>query len=230
MDSHRRRALVLGAASAALVGGTGCFTLFAGNFASKTERVEGHIVLTDTIQALGRPNKELMETTRLPDAIVFLGVKHTYYVVRGGEQLFKFASHPDLKGVRFGVASSDKSIYMSNEKVWGTINISYGYDGAPLSQSEISALESFRFSRTDQNTNFHKEVEVMGKVYPAIDLDKSNLKPLVRTYDLSFYDPPSTVKKPDWEVIAWLPVALYLDYVTAPAQLMGLIMLGLGAK
>lgn len=225
-----RRALVLGAASAALVGGTGCFTYLAGNFVSKNEQVEGGLVLTDTIQALGKLNKSAMSNTQSNDPIVFLGAKNSYYLVRGGDQLFKFASHPDLKGVRFGIIPSNKSIFMSDGKVWGTIDVSYGDDGAPLSRAEIDALESFRFSRTDRDTDFHKQVEFMGKIYPAVDLGQAGLKPLARTYSLSFYAPPSTVKKPDWDVIALLPAALYLDYATAPVQLMGFILLGLGVK
>ncbi len=121
MDSHRRRALVLGAASAALVGGTGCFTMMSKSKPyTKEVVVPDKELFTDTIQALGQPSDDLLRKINIPSAVVFLGVRHTYFLVEGGEQIMNFANHPDLVGIKFDIIYDNKA-YLKDGVVWGDL-------------------------------------------------------------------------------------------------------------
>jgi hypothetical protein len=223
MDSNRRRALVLGAASSALVGGTGCFTMLVGAPLTKTITTQEKESFTDTIQALGRPDASLLKELNIPDAIVFLGLKHAYFLVEGGDKLFQIAIHPDLIGDKFDIHSR-RDIYIKDDKVWGRVLINYGDKKTPLASHEISALKSLGFTEYFKETYFGLALDFRGGVYPAIDLAKAGVKSLGRTYDLIFMEPGVQTKEIAWDGVAELPLTLALDVVTAPLQVMGFIL------
>lgn len=223
MDSNGRRALVLGAASAALVGGTGCFTTLFGESLSKTAKKGGEVVLSDTVLALGQPSDTLKQALNAPGGVIFLGMKKTYFMLEGGDKILQCARHPDLRGDKFDLPRTT-DIYIKDDKVWGDIHITYGDGLERLSEAEILALKALGFSEVNPGAGFRMQVALRGKVYPAMDLSAAGLGALKKTYGVFFREPEKTVTEPNWDGIKITSVTLALDVVTAPVQLAGLVL------
>jgi hypothetical protein len=220
MDSNGRRALVLGAASAALVGGSGCFTMLSKPYAKKVFIPEKEL-FTDTIQALGRPSESLLKEINIPGAVVFLGVKHAYFLVEGGDKILQFANHPYLAGIKFELVFKQNA-YIKDGMVWGRLYIRYGEKGVLLSSNEIAALKNLGFDLHFEGFFAGISLSFRGKSYPPIDLSKSGFGALKRTYDLTFYEPSTSASEVSWSgILTKLPLTLALDVVTLPIQLIG---------
>ncbi|PUE11090.1 hypothetical protein B9Z51_01840 [Limnohabitans sp. T6-5] len=204
--------------SAALIGGLGCATAIVGSGPNtKTKIIEGAVVLTDDILAFGRPDETMAKAMGKAHAIAFLGKANTYLLVEGGETLLSLTP---LDPARLTLTPDNHRLHIQDKTIWGTLEFTYSTGKTPLSDTETAALKSLKFFRKTPDT-LSLNVSIKGAVYPAISLQGTGFTEMQRARKLSFHAPSTTETKPDLSKIALLPVALVVDVITAPLQLLG---------
>lgn len=223
-SGSRRLALV--AVSAALIGGLGCATTAL--VASSTQRgpsTEGAIAWTDTIVALGRPGPELARKINNPSAMAFLGTEHTYLLVTGGETLANVAK--GLDPARVELTADNHALYVENGATWGHVSLKYSAQpDATFSEDESKKLLTLGFVRRNPKT-FVIDIPVEGKIYPPLVAESDAVQKLSQRRTLVFHNPAVPGGHPSAGNLIALPATLALDIVTAPLQLIGLMILGL---
>lgn len=217
----KRRQLALMGAAAAVVGGFGCATLTVSDRAGRTYSVkEGEVLLNDTIVALGKPDAALAQQICNANAVAFFGKAHTYLLVEGGQALLEFSKRLDSD--KLSLVPDSKTLFMKDQTVWGSVQFIYQGDAAsPLSDGEKSQLKALGFTPMEGNA-MRRHVSIKGAVYPAMKLQGAGPTPLHHQRALVLRAPPTTESKPNLSKYAVLPVALAVDVVTAPVQLLGL--------
>lgn len=218
IQNNSRRFALFGLA-AALVGGLGCATAITGSSLTKTTWKEGDVVLNETILALGKPDDNFAKQIANPNAVAFLGKNNTYLLVEGGDRLMTFAQQLDSN--RVSLVADSKALYLRDKAVWGTLRFTYSAPaGEALTVEEKKNLAKLNFT-TQSSGMYATSVQVKGAVYPAVSIASSGLAQLHQSRELVFHAPPTTETTPNLGNIALLPVAVVVDVVTAPLQLLG---------
>jgi hypothetical protein len=200
---------------------TGCATgtLMYGAPNMKTTVKQGDVVLKDSIIALGKPDDGLAKQIGSADAVVFVGKAQSYLLHQGGDVLLDYAQHLDSN--KLTLITDSNALYLRDKTIWGQLSIAYAMNGAPaLSAEEKAALARLHF-RPNSNGGYTSSVAVRGAVYPAMDLKDKGFTQLQHARDLVFHEPPTTESTPNLGKAALLPVAVAVDVVTAPLQLLG---------
>jgi hypothetical protein len=208
------------AAAAAMIGGIGCATMLtASEPGSRTTTKAGAVVLKDAIQALGKPDAEMIKQIGNPGAVAFFGVTHTYLLIEGGPVLMDYAKRLDSSKVT--LVPDSQSLYVRDSTVWGDLHFTYAAaTGQTLSDDEKATMRALHFALMP-NGSYRSVVSVKGAVYPAVDLKDKGLTQLHHSRDLVFRAPPITETTPNLGKYALLPVAIVVDVVTAPIQILG---------
>ena len=206
------------AVAAALIGGMGCATIMdLDQPNSNIIHKEGDVLLTDSIIALGTPDAALAQSINNPHAVAFLGKAQTYLLVEGGEQILKFAHQ--LDGNKLTLTADSHSLYLRDKTVWGNLRFRYDPNGQVLTEDQETVMRNLGFRK--MGDAYIATVEVKGAVYPALDLQSKGFQALTKPRDLVFRSPPTEEKTPNIAKFALLPVAIGVDIVTAPLQLLG---------
>jgi hypothetical protein len=221
----RRHAVVL-TLSAALIGGLGCATMAVTSGSSNTKVIEGAVVLSDDIIAFGRPDEAMAKQMGKSNAVAFLGKANTYLLVEGGDALLSMAK---LDPARLTLTPDNHRLFMQDKTLWGTLEFSYASDAATASDAEKATFKALNFYRNSPQS-MTRSVSIKGAIYPAIPLQGAVFTEMQKARKLSFRAPSTTETKPDIGKIAMLPVALVVDVITAPLQLLGaaVVLLSLG--
>ena len=225
-EQNRGRRVVLVAVSAAVIGGMGCATTAL--VASSTQRgpsTEGAVAWTDTIVALGRPGPELARKINNPTAMAFLGTEHTYLLVKGGDTLANVAK--GLDPARVELTADNHALFVENGITWGHVSLQYkAQTDGTFATDEASKLSALGFMRRNPKT-FVINIPVEGKIYPPLVAESDAMQKLSQSRTLVFHNPAVPGGHPSAGNLIALPATLALDIVTAPLQLIGLMILGL---
>jgi hypothetical protein len=224
--TRRQSSLII--ASVAMIGGFGCATMVtsSGGFSS-TKVKEGEIVFTDTILALGRPDASMTAAVDNPNVVAFLGRSHTYFLGKGGEKLMSLAQQLDHD--QLVLEPDNHKLYVRGQTIWGSLHLTYtlkfGLQATEVQQERGRLLKLGFFP--GGNGTYASDIAIEGVVRPAVKLPDS-ITTLRRTPDLVFRAPPTTETTPNVGKLAMLPLAIIVDIVTAPIQLLGLLVIGVG--
>ncbi len=227
--NYHRRATALGVSLLALVGGGGCATALTMSGSKGTTITKpGDLVLDDTIVALGRPDAAFAKQINNPRAIAFFGKANTYLLVTGGERLLGFAQ--DLDSKKIALIKDSGMLFLKDKTVWGSLK--FTYTAPSISADEEARLRKAGFTKTANADVYAATVYIQGAVYPAMSLGSQTSGSLHQARELSFRSAPTTETKPDLSKIITLPLAVVVDIVTAPLQLLGFLvfMVGMGAS
>ena len=163
-----------------IAGSLGCATMAASSVGS------GHDndfyfkpVLTDEIVAIGKPDKVLAKEIGQDHAVAFIGLKNTYLLYKGGEELEAIAQLK-LDGKRMDIdAARSYKLYKKDSQVWGELVLTYGR-GEPISAEEQAQLSKGGFYelKGSRNNQYQTKVNIEGLVYPAIKLPSEQMSKL----------------------------------------------------
>lgn len=217
-DQILKRRMALAAAAVAVVGGGACATAvtMANSSKSTTAIKPSGIAISDEIVAYGRPDAEL-ESKLGVKSVAFLGRQHTYLLIEGGDELLGFAQ---LDPTRLMLMPDGQQQYVSKDNViWGALRFRYlpGTEGFTAQEREL--LKRLQFIPID--TYWAKRVSIKGRVLDAVDVSSGQLPDMVKPRKIVFFFPPATETTPNLGAIALLPLAVAVDVVTAPLQLLG---------
>ena len=171
---------------------------------------------TDEIVAIARPDAELAKKLNNPHVVAFLGLKNTYVLLKGGEELEAMAQLP-IDRQRLNVAQS--RVFLKDKQVWGQLTVIYS-DGGSLTATERSVLEQAGFAVIGWAL---KTVSVEGVVYPAMKLSSEQESVLTRHQHVNFFDPSSSDTPSVNTGYLFIPIAVAADVALTP------LYLGLGA-
>ena len=215
---------------AGVAGSLGCATMAA---IDKVERSDSMIhfkpVLTDEIVAIGRPDEALTKELGQEHVVAFIGLKNTYLLNKGGEELERI-SQLKLDGRRMNVHAKDwegSRLYLKDKQIWGWLVLTYG-DTKPISIEEQAELKKSGFSvpKGGMGNVYRKEINIEGVIYPAIKLSDEQMAKLTIHRTFTLYDSGNT-KPPVMGKILKSPlivVGVAADIVLIPVY--GVVVIG----
>ena len=187
-------------------------------------------ILSDEIVAIGRPDAEMSRQLHNDHIVAFIGLKNTYLLFQGGEELERI-SRLNVDKIRIAVdAGANCCLYMKDRQVWGVIALTYGNDGKPVTDQEELELERGGFNKTEGNGGifYQTEVKVEGGVYPALHVPDAASSRLSTHRTINFFNSKDS-KPPKNTGWLMLPIAIGIDVVLLPVYL-GLVPVGLVFK
>jgi hypothetical protein len=219
MKEHWRGVTLLMAFIVLIAGSMGCATMYVSSLISS----HNNPVLTDEIVAIGRPDASLAEKMGQKNAIAFLGMKNTYMLFKGGEELEQIAQG-GLDESRITMSPTNlRSLYLKDQKIWGYGRLVYNGTGE-VSVQEQEKLAKLGFSSSQQPKWYERTVYIEGVVYPAIKLsDKQSL--LKDRIPFELYNSPDAKPPTNYAAVVVLPLAVAVDVVLSPVYLLGLVVL-----
>lgn len=212
-----------------IAGSMGCATMYTASTISSKGRTHDIPVLTDEIVAIGRPDPVLVRELGQKNVVAFLGMKNTYMLFKGGEELEQIAQG-GLEGNRITLDTTHaQHLYLKDKQVWGDLLLTYSGTGkmSPQEQEELARLS---FSpRTDGQNIFERSVSIEGVLYPAIKLSaRQDALRIRRSFTL--YSTQNTQPSTHYAAVALLPLAVAADIVLTPVYLgLGIIAITVAA-
>ena len=219
----RQRIVILSLCCAAAVGGLGCATMYAAN--RDNPRAEKHYnepILTDTICALAIPDESLSEKVG-SDAIAFLGQKHTYLLVQGGDELVRIGR--ELDGEFLTIEGNQRRMFMKDTTIWGEINMTYQIpDELTADAATTNQLIELGFTPRRSGT-YERTTAVKGAIQPPLDI--KDVPAFKKCRDISFFNPPDSSPPPDLDKYVLVPLGVATDIILTPVYLFGILVLAI---
>lgn len=163
-----------------VAGSMGCATMAASNMADRGKKdFYFKPVLSDEIVAIGRPDAALGKSLGQDHVVAFIGLKNTYMLHKGGEELERI-SQLKLEGRHMKLdAEHSRRLFLKDKQVWGEMLLTYGADKT-LTQAEVAELEQGGFTPMPRSNGkvYQKKVAIEGVLYPAIKLSDAQLSKL----------------------------------------------------
>lgn len=103
--------------------------------------------------------------------VAFIGLKNTYLLNKGGEELERIAQLK-LDGKRLDIdAARSQRLYQKDKQVWGELTLTYG-GGLEVTTEEQAELEKAGFATMKgvKNNQYQKKLSIEGMIYPAIKI------------------------------------------------------------
>jgi len=183
-------ALVLGLV-VSVAGSMGCATMAATEAAGHMGEGGGSdpkLVLEDEVVAIGRPDAALAKKLGQEHVVAFIGLKKTYLLNKGGEDLERIAQLK-LDGRRMEVHADEERLYLKDKQIWGDLVLVYG-DPKPISSEEQAELVKGGFSQDiGLKSIYSKRVHIEGVVCPAIKLSDEQMEKLTTHRNFKLYNP-----------------------------------------
>lgn len=218
------RAIVLWLCCAGAVGGLGCATMIAAE--SPNPRAKAHFnkpVLTDSIYALARPDAALAKQIGSPDAIAFLGKRHTYLLVEGGARLESIARELDANAL--SLDGGPRQLFLKDKTVWGTVALRYAPPPATAGDAAATNRLATLGFVADGAGAYRLSLPVKGVVHPPARQKKALPSEFKRPRTVAFYNPPNSSPPPDVSKLVTLPLALVVDVALTPVYVLGFVVL-----
>ena len=227
------RAVVSGAALAALLASSGCATSsLLENNNQVTTKTSSNVLSGDQIVAFGRPAQAL---PKMPNAtMVIVGEKNSYVLTQGGTEMVSLLTNLTPKNIQ---VDNEMKFYVPNNDGYfqGEMKLSYAKLKDEFKRSDYQFFLQNNgkecTSASDQRINAQRfcfSVPVKGAIYPQVSnlsLIQSNYRALSKPYMVSFYTQtqqnqvsrsgPNSAQK-----LVLLPFALAFDVITFPFQLL----------
>ena len=227
------RAVVSGAALAALLASSGCATSsLLENNNQVTTKTSNNVLSEDQIVAFGRPAQAL---PKMPNAtMVIVGEKNSYVLTQGGTEMVSLLTNLTPKNIQ---VDNEMKFYVPNNDGYfqGEMKLSYAKLKDEFKRSDYQFFLQNNgkecTSASDQRINAQRfcfSVPVKGAIYPQVSnlsLIQSNYRALSKPYMVSFYtqtqqnqvsrNGPNNAQK-----LVLLPFALAFDVITFPFQLL----------
>ena len=227
------RAVVSGAALAALLASSGCATSsLLENNNQVTTKTSNNVLSEDQIVAFGRPAQAL---PKMPNAtMVIVGEKNSYVLTQGGTEMVSLLTNLTPKNIQ---VDNEMKFYVPNNDGYfqGEMKLSYAKLKDEFKRSDYQFFLQNNgkecTSASDQRINAQRfcfSVPVKGAIYPQVSnlsLIQSNYRALSKPYMVSFYtqtqqnqvtrNGPNSAQK-----LVLLPFALAFVVITFPFQLL----------
>ena len=176
---------------ALIAGSLGCATMAASSVGSGNDRDFYYKpVLSDEIVAIGKPDAALTKEIGQDHAVAFIGLKNTYMLHKGGEELERIAQLK-LEGRRMDIdAARSYRLYLKDKQVWGELILTYG-GGTAISPEEQTELEKGGFIalKGSRNNQYQRKISIEGVIYPAIKLTNEQMSKLGSRRAFNLYNP-----------------------------------------
>jgi hypothetical protein len=175
-----------------IAGSMGCATMAASQAADAAIGSNHYLkpVLSDEIVAIGKPDAVLAKELGQNNVVAFIGLKNTYLLHKGGEELEQI-SQLKLEGKRMDMdAARNNRLYLKDKQVWGELVLTYG-GGKPIAPEELAELEKGGFTplRAANSTLYQKKISIEGVMYPAIKLSDEQVSKLGMHRAFNLYNP-----------------------------------------
>ena len=174
-----------------IAGSFGCATMAASSVVNSGDAdFYNKPVLSDEIVAIGRPDIALTKELGQDDVVAFIGLKNTYLLYKGGDELERI-SQLKLDGKRMDIdAARSYKLYLKEKQVWGELVLTYGA-GAMVSEEEQAELVKggFTVMRGVKNNLYQRKVSIEGVIYPAIHLPDELPSKLTTRRPFNLYNP-----------------------------------------
>ena len=228
--ARRWRAIALYLGAAGVVGGLGCATMLASE--KRNPHASAHFnqpVLTDTVYAVAQPDAKLAKTLGTESAFAFLGHRHTYLLVQGGDVLARLAA-AKLDGARVKIEPPPRTLFLKDRTIWGDLAVRYQVDAAAgPTADERAALADLGF-QSAQPGEYSLSVRVNGLCAPPAKVEKNVLTQLTHTRPIAFYNASNSQPPPDLSKIVLVPLAVVVDLALTPVYLGGFLIFILAAN
>lgn len=224
------RSLAIAIAAFAIFTQTGCATILLGGSAYRP-RTAHTLIHEDSVVAIGRG--VLPDNPKESRGLVIVGLKNSYLLTRGADEIAAIASSLDGNFVRVNYRDElnfdfthdhDLVLIASSDGFYGVIEIGYLNDSNVYSPSELANLKRLGFNREEipaflygTKTIFRKQISLKGSIYqlPAsLGELQSKFKTERRIKIYSEHQENSL----DLETVTFLPLAIMFDVATFPLQ------------
>lgn len=217
-----RRVIILLFAAGA-IGGLGCATMLASE--RRNPRANAHYnraVLLDTVSALARPDAKLAKKIENEHAVAFLGEKHTYLLMEGGERLLRVAD--ELDGERIVLEQRPRSLFIKGKTIWGDIALTYQPD--PQAGPADEPLRALGFTAVTSGV-YRLTIPVAGLLYPPMKISPEIAGHFKQSRTIAFFNPPDSRPPPDLAKVVIVPLAIAVDIALTPVYIGGLLFLSM---
>lgn len=215
-------ALVL-AFAVGVAGSLGCATMAASQAVNRSDNDFYYKpAVSDEIVAIGTPDAALSKELGQEHVVAFIGLKNTYLLNKGGEELEQVAQL-NLDGKRMTVdATWNNRLYVKDKQVWGDVQLRY-VGGPALSAGEQAELNKGGFAAVGNGkyVSYQKKVGIEGLIYPPVKISGEQLSKLgvrrpINLYHSKDEKPPMLPKLLKAPLI---PLGIAADIVLTPVYL-----------
>lgn len=230
---------ILAAASIALVfSAAGCRSSDVYRYASGGQGKQFPL-FTDQIVAIGRPDANFAKKLGHEHVVAFLGLKHTYILHKGGEELERMAQlDVDPQGIYLPGGKGETNLSFQDNAVWGRVTLAHlvRYERTIRSpdatipdkeKEELNELEKAGFEVEYKYGGrpymYTKSIEVEGVAVAPIRFSREQLDVLTTRRLVTFKTPSESDSNVARKIKGALlmPGAIALDLISAPAFLLG---------
>lgn len=176
-------------------------------------------VANDRLLAIGKVNQATEEQMGGRSAIAFLGEKHTYLLTRGSEDLQAIVRSPI--GAVVEIPSGPSDLFAADQKFWGSVPLRVAGD-KDFTAEQLAQLEALGFVKQKwKNAPFEKKLPIEGVMLAPAKIPAGALDQLSHPRPIEFYPPHNQEAPANLKKIAVMPLAVAVDTVTAPVQILG---------
>lgn len=180
-------------------------------------------IYQDAVLAVVRPDEATRDKSKNGHALVFVGEQYSYLILEGGDGLLEVRQRFGAGNVRL----EPGRFFVKDEDIWGEVALHVAAtQEKPLTDSELAALRRQGFAGDELNgmvRNFH--VRGLRTKRSGIPADATRAPDVRREPVLRFYPPPDSAAAGVGGYDALIPLALLVDVLTLPIQLLGFIVL-----
>ncbi|RIX42568.1 MAG: hypothetical protein D3M94_18735 [Rhodocyclales bacterium GT-UBC] len=206
----------------------GCTTFLASEMESRDPNFHSQPSASDQLVAIGKLDKNAEKELDIPGGLVLIGHKQSYLITKGGgelEAIAKASFGPDVE-ILERYHDSNSHLYLDKRKFWGKValRINRDQDYSPEQQLELANMgfdkKETASSRKNRNV-YTKSIDLEGVTIAPIKVPDSLAQHLSHSRSIAFYPPENQEAPPNLEKYLALPLAMVVDVVTAPIQILG---------
>jgi hypothetical protein len=206
----------------------GCATFLATTMPDEDPYFYTTPVARDRLLAIGKVNQTTEAQIGGRGAIAFLGEKHTYLLTGGSEDLQAIVRSPI--GAIVEIPSGPSDLFTADQKFWGHVPLRVAGD-KDYTAEQLAQLEALGFiKRSWKNGPFEKKLPIEGLILAPAKMPASALDQLSHPRPIEFYPPRDQVAPANLKKIAVVPLAVAVDTVTAPVQILGFTAVVIGIE
>lgn len=219
---------------ALIAGSFGCATSAAIQSTKSVEYLAPKPILNDEIFAFAKVDAALAQKAGQGQLVAFLGMKNTYFLKIGGDEILRLAQTPELNPNKLRLVPNSErgELFLDKQAISGTVRFDYDTRSTGLNENERQALNKLGFTAQKQNQQetgvFRKYIYVSGFTNPAVTLNAQQSQNLTANrYPFTLYERSERKEHFNPVGLLLIPAGVVVDVLLTPVYLGGLLVVGI---
>lgn len=227
-SNYSKWCLVVMALVSSCISLAGCTTFLASRMEGRDPSFHARPLASDQLIAIGKLDKKAEKELDISGGLVLIGQQQSYLITKGGDELEAIAKSsfgPDVE-ILERYHDSNSHLYLNKRKFWGKValRINRDQDYSPEQQLELANMGFEKQETVSSQKNrsvYSKAIDLEGVTVAPIKVPDSLAQHLSHSRTIAFYPSEDQKAPPNLEKYVALPLAVAVDVVTAPIQILG---------